>query len=60
MLEPPCRALRILLRVFHYWLLREGVLMIFAERPLIVRLAIPALLYWLRPRHVHWEPVGNF
>jgi len=25
-----------------------------------VRLAIAALLYWLRPRHVHWEPVGNF
>jgi hypothetical protein len=25
-----------------------------------VRLAVAALLYWLRPRHVHWEPVGNF
>jgi hypothetical protein len=25
-----------------------------------VRLALAALLYWLRPRHVHWEPVGNF
>ena len=25
-----------------------------------VRLAIGALLYWLRPRHVHWEPIGNF
>ena len=25
-----------------------------------VRLAIAALLYWLRPRHVHWEPIGNF
>ena len=25
-----------------------------------VRLAIAALIYWLRPRHVHWEPVGNF
>ena len=25
-----------------------------------LRLAIAALLYWLRPRHVHWEPVGNF
>ena len=25
-----------------------------------VRLAIAALVYWLRPRHVHWEPVGNF
>jgi hypothetical protein len=21
-----------------------------------VRLAIAALVYWLRPRHVHWEP----
>jgi hypothetical protein len=26
----------------------------------VVRLAIAALLYWLRPRQVHWEPVGNF
>src|SRR5579864_693174 len=25
-----------------------------------VRLAVAALLYWLRPRHVHWEPIGNF
>jgi hypothetical protein len=25
-----------------------------------VRLAMAALLYWLRPRHVHWEPIGNF
>ena len=25
-----------------------------------VRLAIAALVYWLRPRHVHWEPIGNF
>jgi len=25
-----------------------------------VRLALAALLYWLRPRHVHWEPIGNF
>jgi len=25
-----------------------------------VRLAIAALLYWRRPRHVHWEPIGNF
>jgi hypothetical protein len=25
-----------------------------------VRLVIGALLYWLRPRHVHWEPIGNF
>ena len=25
-----------------------------------VRLAVAGLLYWLRPRHVHWEPIGNF
>ena len=25
-----------------------------------VWLAMAALLYWLRPRHVHWEPIGNF
>jgi hypothetical protein len=25
-----------------------------------VRLAIAALLYWLRPREARWEPVGNF
>ena len=25
-----------------------------------LRLATAALLYWLRPRHVHWEPIGNF
>lgn len=25
-----------------------------------VRLAVPALLYRLRPRHVPWEPIGNF
>jgi hypothetical protein len=25
-----------------------------------VRLLIAALLYWLRPRQVHWEPIGNF
>jgi hypothetical protein len=25
-----------------------------------VRLAMAALLYWLRPRHVHWEPIGSF
>src|SRR5205807_8366483 len=24
-----------------------------------VRLAMAAFLYWLRPRHVHWEPIGN-
>lgn len=26
----------------------------------VVRLVIAAWLYWLRPWHVHWEPVGNF
>ncbi len=26
----------------------------------VVRLAIAALLYWLRPRDVRWEPVGSF
>lgn len=26
----------------------------------VVRLAIAALLYWLRPRYVPWEPIGNF
>jgi hypothetical protein len=26
----------------------------------VVRLAMAALLYLLRPRHVHWEPIGNF
>jgi len=26
----------------------------------VMRLAIAALLYWLRPRNVHWEPIGNF
>ena len=25
-----------------------------------VRLAIAALLYWLRPREARWEPVGSF
>ena len=25
-----------------------------------VRLAIAALLYWLRPREARWEPVGRF
>jgi hypothetical protein len=25
-----------------------------------VRLAMAALLYWLRPQHVRWEPIGNF
>jgi len=26
----------------------------------VVRLAVAVLLYWLRPRERHWEPVGNF
>jgi hypothetical protein len=26
----------------------------------VVRLAIAALLYWLRPRETRWEPVGDF
>ena len=26
----------------------------------VVRLAIAALLYWLRPRERRWEPVGHF
>ena len=26
----------------------------------VVRLAIAAFLYWLRPRERHWEPVGHF
>jgi hypothetical protein len=26
----------------------------------VVRLAIAALLYWLKPRETRWEPVGNF
>ena len=25
-----------------------------------MRLAIAGLLYWMRPRRVHWEPIGNF
>jgi len=25
-----------------------------------VRIAIAALVYWLRPQHAHWEPIGNF
>jgi hypothetical protein len=143
--EPPYRALRILLRAFSLLAVAGGLLMIFAEKPLMVRillrppegevttlllslfketggmvlmlgvflwlasrnplrnvaivdgliaglcilavtpllslwmtdirsiypayflwgrsaarLAIAALVYWLRPRHVHWEPVGNF
>ena len=143
--EPPYRALRILLRVFSFLATLGGLLLIFAEKPLIVRillrppegevstlllsllkemggmvvmlcvllwlasrnpvrnvavvdaliaglcilaltpllsiwmtdiremyptyflwgrsvlrLAMAALLYWLRPRHVHWEPIGRF
>jgi hypothetical protein len=143
--QPPYRALRILLQVFSRWAALGGLLMIFAEKPLIVwivmrppegeittllltllkemggmvlmlgvllwlasrnpvrnvaivdgliaglcilaltpllslwltdirsiypaylvwgrsavRLAMAALLCWLRPRHVHWEPIGNF
>jgi hypothetical protein len=143
--EPPYRALRILLRAFSLLAVAGGLLMIFAERPLLVRillrppegevtplllsllketggmvlmlgvflwlaarnplrnvaivdgfiaglcilaatpllslwmtdirsiypayflwgrsavrLAIAALVYWLRPQHVHWEPIGNF
>jgi uncharacterized membrane protein YedE/YeeE len=142
---PPYRALRIFLRVFSLLALVGGVLMIFAERPLVmrlflrpaegevstlllsllkemggmvlmlgvllwlaardpvrnvaivdaliaglcilavtpllslwvtdirriypayllwgrsaVRLAIAALLYWLKPREPRWEPMGNF
>jgi hypothetical protein len=26
----------------------------------VVRLAIAALRYWLRPREARWEPAGNF
>ena len=26
----------------------------------VLRLAIAALLYWMRPREKHWEPAGNF
>jgi len=26
----------------------------------VVRLAIAALLYWLKPRETRWEPVGEF
>jgi hypothetical protein len=26
----------------------------------VMRLAIAALLYWLRPRNVYWKPIGNF
>ena len=26
----------------------------------VVRLAIAAFLYWLRPREVYWEPLGHF
>lgn len=26
----------------------------------VARLAIAALLFWLRPRETRWEPIGNF
>ena len=26
----------------------------------VLRLAVAALLYWMRPREKHWEPAGNF
>lgn len=26
----------------------------------VLRIAIAALLYWMRPRERHWEPAGNF
>ena len=26
----------------------------------VLRVAITALLYWMRPRERHWEPTGNF
>lgn len=26
----------------------------------VLRVAIAALLYWMRPRERHWEPAGNF
>jgi hypothetical protein len=26
----------------------------------VVRLAVAALLYWLRPREARWDPAGNF
>ena len=26
----------------------------------VLRIAIAALLYWMRPREKHWEPAGNF
>jgi hypothetical protein len=26
----------------------------------VLRLAIAALLYWMRPREKRWEPAGNF
>jgi hypothetical protein len=26
----------------------------------VVRLAIAALLYWLKPRETRWEPIGDF
>ena len=26
----------------------------------VVRLAVAAILYWLRPRETRWEPAGHF
>jgi hypothetical protein len=26
----------------------------------VLRIAIAALLHWMRPRERHWEPAGNF
>src|SRR6266852_1178637 len=26
----------------------------------VVRLALAAFLYWLKPRETHWKPAGNF
>src|SRR5260370_1866115 len=40
MLQPPYRALRILLRVFSLLAALGGLLMIFAEKPLIVRILL--------------------
>ena len=40
MSESPCRALSILLLVFSLLAAPEGLLLIFAERPLIVRIPL--------------------
>jgi hypothetical protein len=36
--EPPCRALQILLRIFSLLAVAAGLLLIFADKPLIVRI----------------------